>query len=150
MLSSTAWPSLLRLEITAGLSHHNITPLTHSHHPLAHRRPHCHYTVVCVCVCVIYVYSTFILFHIISDAGYLRLPTPLAIPAIRRLQCITLYTPTSFPHPIQVLDLLSSRPSNLSLLDLTTPGRKQCHNRPIRHLWSLPNVRPFFARAAKE
>ena len=64
------------------------------------------FVCVCVCVCVIYVYSTIILFHIISDAGWLRLPITFAIPAVRRLRCLPCYTPTSFPNPIQVLDLL--------------------------------------------
>ena len=43
--------SLLRLEIAAGLSHQDITPLAHSRHPLARRRPHLQ-RGVCVCVCV--------------------------------------------------------------------------------------------------
>ena len=46
-----ARPSLLRSEITAGLSHQELTSLTHSRHPSAHRRPHFH-RGVCVCVCV--------------------------------------------------------------------------------------------------
>ena len=45
-----ARPSLLRLEIAAGLSHRELTPLTESRRPLARRRPHRQYTVVCVCV----------------------------------------------------------------------------------------------------
>ena len=100
-----------------------------------------HKIPMCVCVCGIYVYLTFILFHIISDANYLRLPTPFAIPSIRRLRCLTSYTPISFLHPIQVLELFSSCPFHYSSLDLTMPGRE---------LWSLPNTCRFVVRAAEE
>ena len=48
-------PSLLQLEIAAGLSHRELAPLVHSLRPLARQRPHLHCDVcmcVCVCVCV--------------------------------------------------------------------------------------------------
>ena len=46
-----AWRSLIRSDIIAGLLHQDLTPLAHSRHPLALRRPHLH-RGVCVCVCV--------------------------------------------------------------------------------------------------
>ena len=139
--------SLLRSDISAGLSHRELTPLTHSRLPLALWRPHLHRGVcfyiymcvcvcvcvcmcvcVCVCVCVTYVYSTFYLLHIISDAGELHLPIPFAIPDIRQLRYLPCYTPTTFLHPIRLLEFFSSCPSRLSPLDLTTPGHEQCHH----------------------
>ena len=105
---------------------------------------------VYVCVCVLYVYSTFYLLHIISDAGELHLPIPFAIPDIRQLRYLPCYTPTTFPHPIRLLEFFSSCPSLLSPLDLATPERDQGHNRPIRQLWFLSYVRLFVVRAAKE
>ena len=52
-LPSIARPYLLRLEIAAGLSHRELTLLTHNRRPLTCRRPHLHRGVcVCVCVCV--------------------------------------------------------------------------------------------------
>ena len=105
---------------------------------------------VCVCVCVTYVYLTLNLFHTIPDADYLRLPDPFAMPYIRRLQWRPCYTPTPIHQPIPVLDLFYSRPFPQSLIDLTTPGRKQCHHRPIRHLRSLSDACPFVSRAAEE
>ena len=52
-----AQPSLLRLEIAAGILHRELTPLAHSRRSLARRRPQlycgvCIYVCVCVCVCV--------------------------------------------------------------------------------------------------
>ena len=44
--------SLLRSDIAAGLSQRELKLLAHSRRPLAHRRPHRQYTVLCVCVCV--------------------------------------------------------------------------------------------------
>ena len=85
------------------ISHQELTPLTHSRHPLALRRPHFQYTVVCayvclyecvyvcvcVCVCVPYVLLTVYLLHFISDPASLRLPGPVCIPAIRRQLPVT-------------------------------------------------------------
>ena len=47
---SIAHPSLLRLEVAVGLSHWDLTPLTHLCSPLACRRQQHNYTGVCVCV----------------------------------------------------------------------------------------------------
>ena len=105
---------------------------------------------VCVCVCVTYVYSTFNLLHIIYDAGELRLPYSFDLPAIRQLRSLPCYTPTTFPNPFRVLDFSSSRPYLLYPVYLTSPGREQCHHRPIRQLKLLPDAHPFVARAVEE
>ena len=48
-----SWPSLIQLEITAGLLHRELTLLAHSRRPLARQRPHLHRGLcVCVCMCV--------------------------------------------------------------------------------------------------
>ena len=64
-----------------GLSHQKLTPLAHSLLPLAFRRPHLKYTMVCVCVCVcvcvIYVYLTLTIFYTFTVLDYFRLPDPL-------------------------------------------------------------------------
>ena len=104
--------SLLQLEIAAGISHQELTPISHSRHPLARRKPHCHYTMVCV----IYVYLTLNLFHTITIVGYIRLPVPFTIQAICRIRCIPCYTPITVPHHFQFLGLiLSCRPLRSSL-----------------------------------
>ena len=105
---------------------------------------------ICVCVCVIYVYLTLNILHTIPVVGYLRLPGPFAIPAILRIRRLPCYTPIIFPHRVRVFDLIYYRHSRQHPLDLATPGQDQCHHRPIRQLWSLPDARPFVARDVEE
>ena len=73
---ATARLSMIRLEITAGLSHWEITQLVHRCLPLARRRPHRHYTLiyvcVCVCVCVCMCVCNLRLFNCLSTPIYLR------------------------------------------------------------------------------
>ena len=100
---AVARPSLLRSEIALGLSHQHLTPIAHSHHTLALRRPHRHYSVVCVFVCVTYVLSTLNLFHTIPIVDYICLSDPFIISAIRQLQCIPCYTPTTIHLHVRLL-----------------------------------------------
>ena len=56
----------------------------------------------------------------------------------------------NIPHYFQVLDLFYFHLSRQFPLSLTLPGREQCHHRPIRQLWLLPDVCPFVTRAMEE
>ena len=79
-LSAIARPSLLRSEVSAGTYRWDLTLLAHSRRPLARRRPHRHYTMVCLWDMRLfdcYLYST-----LFPDAGVLCLPKPFAFPAI--------------------------------------------------------------------
>ena len=105
---------------------------------------------LCVCVCVTYVLSSFNLLHFISDTNFLRLPIPDRIRAIRQLRSLPYYTPTTTCPFSHFPNVFLSRPSRSNPLYLSMPGREQCHQRSIRQLCSLPNARPFVARAAGE
>ena len=60
-----------------------------------------------------------------------------------------LYADTHF-YPFLFLFVDPSCLPCSSSQDLATPGREKCHHRSIRQLRSLPNARPFVARAAEE
>ena len=157
MPPAIARTSLIRLEIAAGLSYRELTPLGHSRLSLARQRPHIHRGVcVCVCVCVracvcvTYVLSTVYIPHFISDPKFLRLSVPFCNPDISRLQSLTCYMPTTVNPLFLIPNVVPSRPPRRAPLDLDTPGRKKCHHRSIYQLWLLPNARPFVARAVEE
>ena len=86
----------------------------------------------------------------IPALNYLWLPDPFNIPDIRRLYLLSCYTTTADHHRVHIIDLLLFRRPWLSPLNLTPPGRNQCHHYPIYQIRALPDERRFVPRAAEE
>ena len=103
---------------------------------------------VCVCVCVTYILYDFYATTSPLPTSYVS-PLLSFLPDIRQLQYLPCYTPTPSTTLVRCPSASPSYPSRSSQ-DLATPGREQCHHRPIHQLWLLPNARPFVARAAEE